>query len=51
LKIINVEQKVVEKEFNPMRVFARELNIKSLQAKKESTNVELEKLLGITKIK
>ena len=51
LKIINVEQKTAEKEFNPMRIFAKELSIKSLQTKKESPNVELEKLLGITEIK
>ena len=51
LKLINIEQKIPEKEFNPMRIFAKELNIKSLQTKKESPNVELEKLLGITEIK
>jgi hypothetical protein len=47
LKIINVEQKTTEKEINPIRTFAKEFSIKSQQTKKESINVELEKLLGI----
>lgn len=51
LKIINVEQKTAEKEFYPIRTFAKEFNIKSQLTKKESTNVELEKLLGIKEIK
>jgi len=50
LKIINVEQKTAEEEFNPMRRFAMELNNKSQQEKKEVPN-ELAKLLGIKEIK
>jgi|GEM_PF-3020511 len=50
LKIINVEQKTSEEEFNPMRRFAMELSNKSQQEKKEVPN-ELAKLLGIKEIK
>jgi hypothetical protein len=50
LKIINVEQKTAEEEFNPMRGFAKELSIKSQQEKKE-VPIELAKLLGIKEIK
>lgn len=46
LKIINVEQKTIEKEFNPIQKFAKELNMKSKQEKNEIPN-ELAKLLGI----
>jgi len=45
LKIINVEQKTVEKEFNPIQKFA-ELNMKPKQEKNEIP-IELAKLLGI----
>lgn len=47
IKIINLEQKTAEKEFNPVQILAKELNIKSQQAKKEFPNVELAKLLGM----
>jgi hypothetical protein len=50
LRIINVEQKTAEKEFNPIRKFAKELNMKSQQEKKE-VPIELAKLLGIKEIK
>lgn len=50
LKIINVEQKIPEKEFNPIRRFAKELNMKSQQEKNEIP-IELAKLLGINEIK
>jgi hypothetical protein len=46
LKIINVEQKTVEKEFNPIQKFTKELNMKPKQEKNEIPN-ELAKLLGI----
>lgn len=50
LKIINVEQKTTEKEFSPIRRFAKELNIKSQQEKNEIPT-ELAKLFGIKEIK
>jgi len=50
LKIINVEQKTAKQEFNPIRKFAKELNMKSQQEKKEFP-IELAKLLGIKEIK
>ena len=50
LKIINVEQKTAEKEFNPMKKFAKELNIKPRQEKNEIPN-ELAKLFGVKEIK
>lgn len=49
LKIINVEQKTTEEEFNPMRKFAKELSIKSQQEKKQIP-IELAKLLGLKEI-
>ena len=49
IKLINSKQKTTEKEFNPTQIFAKELNTKSYQAKKETSNVELEKLLGTKK--
>ena len=49
LKIINVEQKTTEKEFNSMKKFA-ELSIKPHQQKNEIPN-ELAKLFGIKEIK
>ena len=50
LKIINVEQKTIEKECNPIQTFVKEFNSKSQQPKKESFNAELERLLGTKEI-
>jgi len=50
LKIINVEKKIPEKEFDSMRRFAKELNMKS-QKEKEEIPTELAKLFGIKEIK
>ena len=50
LKIINVEQKTTEKEFNSMKRFSSELNMKSRQEKNEIPT-ELARLFGIKEIK